>query len=69
MVTGIEGQATVRVGLDRSVGLEACSLVSFTLPGHVRGAVGVLGPLRMNYADALAAVDAVGSHVAELLQS
>jgi len=35
----------------------------------VRGAVGVLGPLRMNYAYALAAVDTVGARVAELLQA
>jgi len=69
MVAGVEGQTAVCVGLDPTLGLEACSLVSFTLPGQVRGGVGVLGPLRMNYADALAAVDAVGSHVAELLQS
>jgi heat-inducible transcriptional repressor len=69
MVSGVEGYAAVRVGLDSSSGLEACSLVSFTLPGQVRGAVGVLGPVRMNYAFALAVVDEVGSHVAELLQA
>jgi len=69
MVSGVEGHAAVRVGLGASSGLETCSLVSFTLPGHVRGAVGVLGPVRMNYAYALAVVDQVGTHVAELLQS
>ena len=68
MVASIEGQAAVRVGVD-ALGLTGCSLVSFALPGHVRGAVGVLGPLRMNYAYALAAVDSVGARVAELLQA
>jgi len=33
----------------------------------VRGAVGVLGPLRMDYARTLAVVDAVGNRVADLL--
>jgi heat-inducible transcriptional repressor len=69
MVTSIEGQAAVRVGVDATPGLAGCSLVSFALPGQVRGAVGVLGPLRMNYAFALAAVDMVGARVAELLQA
>jgi len=66
MVAGIEGQAAVRVGPD---GLAGCSLVSFALPGHVRGAVGVLGQRGMNYAFALAAVETVGTRVAELLQA
>ena len=69
MVASIEGQAAVRIGVDAAPGLAGCSLVSFALPGHVRGAVGVLGPLRMNYAFALAAVDLVGAQVAELLQA
>jgi len=69
MVGGIEGQAAVRIGLDATPGLAGCSLVSFALPGHVRGAVGVLGPLRMDYAFALAAVETVGTRVAELLQA
>ena len=69
LVSGVEGTTSVRVGLDASSGLEACSLVSFALPGQVRGAVGVLGPVRMNYAFALAVVDHVGARVAELLQA
>ena len=68
MVTSIEGQAAVQVGVGATPGLAGCSLVSFALPGQIRGAVGVLGPLRMNYAFALAAVDTVGARVAELLQ-
>ncbi len=69
MVASIEGQAAVRVGLDATPGLAGCSLVSFALPGQVRGAVGVLGPMRMNYSFALAAVDIVGARVTELLQA
>ena len=69
MISTIEGQAAARVGVDEDEALAGCSLVSFALPGPVPGAVGVLGPLRMNYALALAAVDAVGSRVADLLQS
>jgi len=69
LVESLEGQAAVRVGLDEDRALAGCSLVSYVLPGAVRGAVGVLGPLRMDYALALAAVDAVGSRVAELMPS
>lgn len=69
MILGIEGLAGVRVGLREGAGLAACSLVSYRLPGRVPAAVGVLGPLRMNYSYALAVVDTVGSRVAELLHS
>jgi len=69
MVSGVEGQAAVRVGIDEDRALAGCSLVSYPLPGAVRGAVGVLGPRRMDYARMLAMVDAVGSEVAELLHS
>jgi heat-inducible transcriptional repressor len=69
LVTGVEGHAAVRVGLDEARGLSGCSLVSFPLPGSIRAAVGVLGPVRMDYAHVFAAVDAVGSRVTDLLQS
>jgi heat-inducible transcriptional repressor len=69
MVNGVEGQVVVRVGLDEDQALAGCSLVSYPLPGSVRGAVGILGPLRMNYSFALAVVESVGSRVYELLQS
>jgi len=69
LVSGIQGQVGVRVGLEPAAGLSACSLVSFTLPGAIPGAVGVLGPLRMDYAFALAVVDRVGSRVADLLSA
>jgi heat-inducible transcriptional repressor len=67
MVRSVEGQAAVRAGVDEDRALAGCSLVSYSLPGSVRGAVGVLGPLRMDYARSLAVVDAVGSRVADLL--
>ena len=67
MVRSVEGQAAVRAGVDEDRALAGCSLVSYSLPGSVRGAVGVLGPLRMDYARTLAVVDAVGSRVADLL--
>ena len=67
MVETAEGQAAVRVALDEVQGLAGLSLVSFPLPGRVRRAVGVLGPLRMDYARCVAAVDAVGARVAEYL--
>ena len=67
MVESAEGQPMVRVGLDEDRALSGCSLVCYPLPGTVRGGVGVLGPLRMNYARALAVVDAVGSRVASYL--
>jgi heat-inducible transcriptional repressor len=69
MVSSIEGRASVRVGLDERQPLADCSLVTYVLPGSIPGAVAVLGPLRMDYAFALAVVDAVGSRVANLLQA
>lgn len=68
MVAGAEGHVSVRVGLDEDEALSGCSLVSYALPGSVRAAVGILGPLRMDYSHALAAVDIVGSRVAQILQ-
>ena len=69
MVESGEGFAAVRVGIDEDRALAGCSLVSYVLPGDVHGAVGVLGPLRMDYGLAVAVVDAVGSRVAELIRS
>lgn len=67
MVANVEGQVAVRVGVDEDRALSGCSLVSYALPGSVRGAVGVLGPLRMDYARVLAVVDLVGSRLADLI--
>jgi len=67
MVSGVQGHAGVQVGVRPSGGLAALSLVSYALPGAVSGAVGVLGPMRMDYATTLALVDLVGTHVTDLL--
>jgi heat-inducible transcriptional repressor len=69
LVHGVEGQACARVGIDEDRALTTCSLVTFPLPGRVRAAVGILGPLRLDYARAFAAVEAVGSRLAEILDS
>ncbi len=69
LVSGIQGQVGVRVGIEGDAVLAACSLVSFPLPGVIPGAVGVLGPLRMDYAFTLAVVDTVGSRVADQLSA
>lgn len=67
LVGPLEGLASVRVGLDEDRGLAECSLVSYTLPGRIHGAIGVLGPLRMDYARAFAVVETVGARLTELL--
>jgi heat-inducible transcriptional repressor len=67
LLDGIEGLPAVRVSLDEDRALTGMSLVSYPLPGSVRGAVGVLGPLRMDYAWVVAAVDLVGEEVAHVL--
>lgn len=69
MVSGLLGQVGVRVGVAEDHALSGCSLVSFSLPGTVPGAVGVLGPLRMDYATTLAVVDVVGTRVADILSA
>jgi heat-inducible transcriptional repressor len=68
MASALEGQAAVSIGFDDAPALAGCSLVSYALPGALWGAVGVLGPRRMDYARVLAVVDAVGMQVANLLQ-
>jgi heat-inducible transcriptional repressor len=67
MIDGVEGQPAVRVALDEDLALNGCSLVSYPLPGANRAGVGVLGPLRMDYARVVSVVDAVGSRVAGVL--
>jgi heat-inducible transcriptional repressor len=69
MVSGLQGHAGVSVGVSAERGLAGLSLVSFPLPGAVSGAVGVLGPLRMDYATTIALVDLVGARVADLLSA
>lgn len=67
LVTPVAGQAAVRVALDEDAALEGLSLVAFPVAGGAPVALGVLGPVRMDYARALAVVDAVGLRVASYL--
>jgi len=67
MVSGVQGHAAVQVGIGPGGGPATLSLVSYPLPGAIPGAVGVLGPMRMDYATTLALVDLVGARVADLL--
>jgi heat-inducible transcriptional repressor len=69
MVSGVQGHAGVQVGVRPASGPAALSLVSFALPGPIPGAVGVLGPMRMDYATTLALVDLVGTRVTDLLSA
>ncbi|MCC6653230.1 MAG: hypothetical protein IT348_18900 [Candidatus Eisenbacteria bacterium] len=69
MVRGIPGQAGARIGLSGPPALAGCSLVSFSLPGAIPGAVGVLGPVRMDYAFTLAVVERVGTRISDLLSA
>lgn len=67
MVSGVQGHVGVQMGVTPMHATAALSLVSFPLHSAVHGAVGVLGPMRMDYATTLALVDLVGSRVSELL--
>jgi heat-inducible transcriptional repressor len=69
LAAGIEGQVGAHVGLRHESALAGCSLVAYALPARVPAAIGVLGPLRMNYALAFAVVEMVGDQVADLLSS
>lgn len=69
MVSGAQGHAGVRVGVGAVQTLASLSLVSYSLPGALPGAVGVLGPMRMDYATTLALVDLVGTRVHDLLSA
>ncbi len=63
---------TVRIGSENEVAeLRDCSLVlaPYEIEGEVAGTVGVLGPTRMNYQQALAAVTAVSQQLGRLLST
>jgi heat-inducible transcriptional repressor len=63
---------TVRIGTENERSeLRECSLVlaPYTIEGEVAGTVGVLGPTRMDYQQALAAVAAVSDQLGRLLSS
>ena len=66
------GQVTVRIGYENQhEGLATTSLITtgYGARGAALGAVGVLGPRRMDYAHTMARVAAVARYVGDLLES
>jgi heat-inducible transcriptional repressor len=63
------GAITVVIGSENQIeGMQACSLVTSTYPaGDTIGTIGVLGPTRMDYLRAMAAVQAVASYLGDVL--
>ena len=62
---------SVAIGVEHGVQpLSACSVVvaPVIVDGEPRGSVGVLGPTRMNYPRALAAVDVVSNRLGQRLE-
>jgi heat-inducible transcriptional repressor len=61
---------TVRIGSENSIDeLRDCAIVvaPYCVDGEVAGTVGVLGPTRMDYRQALAAVEAISQQLGEVL--
>lgn len=65
----ISGAISVVIGSENQIeGMQACSLVTSTYPaGDTIGTIGVLGPTRMDYLRAMAAVQAVASYLGDVL--
>ncbi len=63
------GSISVVIGSENQIeGMQACSLVTSTYPaGDTIGTIGVLGPTRMDYLRAMAAVQAVASYLGDVL--
>jgi heat-inducible transcriptional repressor len=63
-------QVSVVIGSENTVeGMEACSLVtSVYLAGDASGSIGVLGPTRMDYLRAMAAVQAVARYLGDVFE-
>jgi heat-inducible transcriptional repressor len=65
-----QGSTTVRIGSENSIDeLRDCSIVvaPYRVDGEVAGTVGVLGPTRMDYRQALAAVEAISQQLGDVL--
>jgi len=65
-----QGDTTVRIGSENSIDeLRGCSIVvaPYKVDGEVAGTVGVLGPTRMDYRQALAAVEAISQQLGDVL--
>jgi heat-inducible transcriptional repressor len=68
----LDNGVTVRIGAENERSeLRECSLVlaPYTIEGELAGTVGVLGPTRMDYQQALAAVAAVSDQLGRLLST
>jgi len=67
---GGNDQVAVVIGSENTVeGMEACSLVtSAYLAGDASGSIGVLGPTRMDYLRAMAAVQAVARYLGDAFE-
>jgi heat-inducible transcriptional repressor len=64
------GTTTVRIGSENSIDeLRDCSIVvaPYRVDGEVAGTVGVLGPTRMDYRQALAAVEVISQQLGDVL--
>jgi len=68
-LTGGARQISVVIGSENQMeGMQSCSLVASTYPaGDTIGTIGVLGPTRMDYLRAMAAVQAVAGYLGNLL--
>ena len=65
-----QGDTTIRIGSENSIDeLRDCSIViaPYRVDGEVAGTVGVLGPTRMDYRQALAAVEAISQQLGDVL--
>jgi heat-inducible transcriptional repressor len=65
-----QGTTTIRIGSENSIDeLRECSIVvaPYLVDGEVAGTVGVLGPTRMDYKQALAAVEAISQQLGTVL--
>jgi heat-inducible transcriptional repressor len=67
---GRDDVVSVVIGSENTVeGMEACSLVtSAYLAGDASGSIGVLGPTRMDYLRAMAAVQAVARYLGDAFE-
>jgi heat-inducible transcriptional repressor len=65
-----QGTSTIRIGSENSIDeLRDCSIVvaPYVVDGEVAGTVGVLGPTRMDYRQALAAVETISQQLGVVL--
>lgn len=68
-IPATEGRVTVRIGTENPLEpMQSCALVSATYQwgDSAVGSVGVLGPTRMVYEDAIALVEATANHLSEV---